>query len=69
LAARVIEIFSMRLVSLQLIQARQTPNRWSRKSICFQQDADAMELEQLKLLKGRFDPKTSVAGKKGRAVG
>jgi hypothetical protein len=51
------------------IQARQTPNRWSRKSICFQQDADAMELEQLKLLKGRFDPKTSVAGKKGRAVG
>jgi hypothetical protein len=27
-----------------------------------------MELEQLKLLKGRFNPKTLVAGKRGRAV-
>jgi hypothetical protein len=26
-----------------------------------------MEVEKLKLLKGRFDPKTLVAGKKGRA--
>jgi hypothetical protein len=27
-----------------------------------------MEVEQLKLLKGRFNPKTLVAGKRGRAV-
>src|SRR6266436_455738 len=34
----------------------------------FQQDTDTIEVEQLKLLKGRFDPKTLVAGKGGRAV-
>ena len=34
----------------------------------FQQDTDTIEVEQLKLLKGRFNPKTLVAGKRGRAV-
>jgi hypothetical protein len=28
----------------------------------FQQDTDTIEVEQLKLLKGRFNPKTLVAG-------
>ncbi len=39
--------------------------------MCFQQETDTMEVEQfklLKLLKGRFGPKTLVAGKRGRAV-
>jgi len=39
--------------------------------MCFQQETDTMEVQQLKLLKllkGRFDPKTLVAGKRGRAV-
>src|SRR5260370_27264859 len=34
----------------------------------FQQEMNTMEVEQLKLLKGRFNPKTVVAGKRGRAV-
>jgi hypothetical protein len=37
-------------------------------SMCFQQETDTMDVEQLKLLKGRFDSKTLVAGKRGRAV-
>src|SRR5258708_6992685 len=36
--------------------------------MCWQQ-TNTMELEQLKLLKGRFNQKTLVAGKRGRAVG
>ena len=28
----------------------------------FQQDTDTIEVEQLKLLKGKFNPKTFVAG-------
>src|SRR5260370_12572637 len=36
--------------------------------MCWQQ-TNTMELEQLKLLKGRFNTKTLVAGKRGRAVG
>jgi hypothetical protein len=28
----------------------------------FQQDTDTIEVEQLKLLKGKFNPKTLVAG-------
>jgi hypothetical protein len=38
------------------------------RSMCFQQETDTMDVEQLKLLKGRFDSKTLVAGKRGRAV-
>src|ERR1700745_1932026 len=34
----------------------------------FQQETSTVEVEQLKLLKGRFNPKTLVAGKRGRAV-
>ena len=34
----------------------------------FQQETKTMEVEQLKLLKGRFNPKTLVAAKRGRAV-
>ena len=34
----------------------------------FQQETNTMEVEQLKLLKGRFNPKTLVAGKRCRAV-
>src|SRR5580704_7105297 len=34
----------------------------------FQQETNTMEVAQLKLLKGRFKPKTLVAGKRGRAV-
>src|SRR5579863_4431663 len=34
----------------------------------FQQETDTMEVKQLKLLRGRFNPKTLVAGKRGRAV-
>jgi len=34
----------------------------------FQQETNTLEAEQLNLLKGRFDPKTLVAGKRGRAV-
>jgi len=34
----------------------------------FQEETNTMEVEQLKLLKGRFDPKTLVAGKGRRAV-
>jgi hypothetical protein len=34
----------------------------------FQQEANTMEVEQLKLLKGRFDTKTLVTRKRGRAV-
>jgi len=30
----------------------------------FQQETNTMEVEQLKLLKGRFNPKTLVAGKR-----
>jgi hypothetical protein len=33
--------------------------------MCFQHAADIMQVEQLKLLKGRFDPKTMAAGKRG----
>jgi hypothetical protein len=29
--------------------------------MCFQQETNTMEVEQLKLLKGRFNPKTLVA--------
>jgi hypothetical protein len=36
--------------------------------MCFQREADTMEVEQLKLLKGRFDTKTLVTRKRGRAV-
>src|SRR5258707_12228664 len=34
----------------------------------FQQETNTMEVEQLKLLKGRFNPKTLVAEKRERAV-
>jgi hypothetical protein len=34
----------------------------------FQQETNNVEMEQLRLLKGRFNPKTLVAGKRGRAV-
>src|SRR5690348_12699736 len=34
----------------------------------FQLETNIMEVEQLKLLKGRFNPKTLVAGKRGRVV-
>src|SRR5258708_20117205 len=34
----------------------------------FQQETNTMEVEQLKLLKGRFNRKTLVAEKRGRAV-
>ena len=37
----------------------------------FQQETETMQVEQLKLLKllkGRFEPKTLVAGKRGRPV-
>jgi len=36
--------------------------------MCFKKGTHTMEMEQLKLLKGRFDPKALVAGKRGRAV-
>ncbi len=34
----------------------------------FQQETNSLEVEQLKLLKGRFNPKTLVAGKGGLAI-
>jgi hypothetical protein len=34
----------------------------------FQQETNTMEVEQLKLLKGRFKPKMLEAGEEGRAV-
>src|SRR6266436_390963 len=58
----------MRLFRRSWTKARQRPNRWSRNSMRFQQDTDTIEVEQLKLLKGKFDPKTLVAGKRGLAV-
>jgi len=36
--------------------------------MCFQQETDTMEMEELKLLKGKFDLKTLIAGKRGRAA-
>jgi hypothetical protein len=36
--------------------------------MCFQQETNTTEVEQLKLLKGSFNPKTLVAEKRGRAV-
>src|SRR6266478_873784 len=67
-AVRLTKIFSMRLFRRSWIKARQRPNRSSRNSMRFQQETNTMEVEQLKLLKGRFNPKTLVAGKRGRAV-
>ncbi len=34
--------------------------------MCFVQETDTVDVKQLKLLKGRFNPKTLVAGKGGR---
>src|ERR1700747_1775581 len=36
--------------------------------MCFVRETDTVDVKQLKLLKGRFNPKTLVAGKRGRAV-